>query len=764
MAYTPTLWAKGDKVTSEKLNKIEQGIVDKVDKETGKTLSTNDFTNAYKTKLEGIEANANKTKIDATLTSSGAAADAKATGNAIKDIENDLDGKVATIESDLDEKVENLKSLVGTPLKATTASAMTDTNKIYVYTGNESGYTNGHWYYHDGSAWVDGGTYNSVAVEVDKTLTVDGMPADSKTTGDEIGVLKSGLSDLHVETEVPINPWIQGTIILDTGEVSSSPYRCRSYGYYTARDLGYGTAKITIKSGLRLMGVAWDEKMEYAGSISDDWVTGELTFEVKEGWSYRFVASKPSGSGFITPSECIDAFYIAKSGMTDDTLSINGKSADARAVKESLMPSTSSFNGNTSTIVAAKYFSYADGTQPVVDWYLLADYAGYIYISKDLKLKKYICKLPYWFQYKFAVRQNGDIIAVYRTELLSKASEATYDSSLDDCRKNPLVCLYSEGYAEWHEVDFGTSLKPTGWLENCGIEVLPNGDIIFGEYTRMMVVYTANLWRIRGDADITSPSSWEVLKSYRVAQNDTDTYDETVIEHFHTVQTDPYTGTVYYATGDTGNKSQIWYSTDSGDYWTQQTFVDPDTSQTVTSGEKFFRLLNFNFTADKVYWSSDSGTEHAILKADRNGINGLTPNSIRVVTEIATATGKPATYGSVLYEDKQIMILMERCDSNATQMLFRAYDLVTNTLKTICTIKCAVSEAKNIGFRTEYTEFEPLDGIIKCGFGTHRYYINYNAICGNKGTEFINNVNTLNIRISMDVERNIYAKFGTYYI
>ena len=190
MAYTPTLWAKGDKVTSEKLNKIEQGIVDKVDKETGKTLSTNDFTDAYKTKLDGIEANADKTTIDATLTNSGDAADAKATGDAIKDIENDLDGKVAIIESDLDEKVENLKSLVGTPLKATTASDMTDTSKIYVYTGNESGYTNGDWYYHDGSAWVDGGTYNSVAVEVDDTLTVNGMPADAKVVGDEISSVK----------------------------------------------------------------------------------------------------------------------------------------------------------------------------------------------------------------------------------------------------------------------------------------------------------------------------------------------------------------------------------------------------------------------------------------------------------------------------------------------------------------------------------------------------------------------------------------------
>lgn len=204
MAYTPTLWAKGDKVTSEKLNKIEQGIVDKVDKETGKTLSTNDFTDAYKTKLDGIEANADKTTIDATLTNSGDAADAKATGDAIKDIENDLDGKVAIIESNLDEKVENLRSLVGTPLKATTASDMTDTSKIYVYTGNESGYTNGDWYYHDGSAWVDGGIYNSVAVEVDDTLTVNGMPADAKVVGDEIGSIKEDLQDKADKEELDI--------------------------------------------------------------------------------------------------------------------------------------------------------------------------------------------------------------------------------------------------------------------------------------------------------------------------------------------------------------------------------------------------------------------------------------------------------------------------------------------------------------------------------------------------------------------------------
>lgn len=38
-----------------------------VAKEAGKVLSTNDFTNEYKTKLEGIEAQANKTVVDSAL-------------------------------------------------------------------------------------------------------------------------------------------------------------------------------------------------------------------------------------------------------------------------------------------------------------------------------------------------------------------------------------------------------------------------------------------------------------------------------------------------------------------------------------------------------------------------------------------------------------------------------------------------------------------------------------------------------------------------
>lgn len=78
------------------------------------------------------------------------------------------------------------KAEVGSPLKASTVAEMTDESRIYVYTGSESGYTAGNWYYYNGSAWTSGGVYNSTAFETDATLAVPGMAADAKAVGDAL--------------------------------------------------------------------------------------------------------------------------------------------------------------------------------------------------------------------------------------------------------------------------------------------------------------------------------------------------------------------------------------------------------------------------------------------------------------------------------------------------------------------------------------------------------------------------------------------------
>lgn len=90
---------------------------------------------------------------------------------------------------------ESIAPLVGSPLVASTAADMTNTTKVYVYVGSETGYTSGNWYYYDGSDWTSGGVYNSTALETDDTLSVAGMAADSKAVGDALAEMNDGLTD-----------------------------------------------------------------------------------------------------------------------------------------------------------------------------------------------------------------------------------------------------------------------------------------------------------------------------------------------------------------------------------------------------------------------------------------------------------------------------------------------------------------------------------------------------------------------------------------
>lgn len=69
--------------------------------------------------------------------------------------------------------VTQAEAYVGSPLVAVSYSEMSDHNKVYVYTGSESGMVNGHWYYYNGTTWEDGGVYNSVAADVATNDDID---------------------------------------------------------------------------------------------------------------------------------------------------------------------------------------------------------------------------------------------------------------------------------------------------------------------------------------------------------------------------------------------------------------------------------------------------------------------------------------------------------------------------------------------------------------------------------------------------------------
>lgn len=86
-----------DNDQSARIKALESGKVDKVE---GKVLSSNDFTNAYKTKLDGITVQANKTIVDNSLTSTSTTnALAAAQGKALKDLIDALTARVAALEA-----------------------------------------------------------------------------------------------------------------------------------------------------------------------------------------------------------------------------------------------------------------------------------------------------------------------------------------------------------------------------------------------------------------------------------------------------------------------------------------------------------------------------------------------------------------------------------------------------------------------------------------------------------------------------------------
>ena len=131
----------------------------------------------------------------ATAAASTATAAAQAASTTVEEgVKTERSQRIAADE-DLQTQITSLMGAVGGPLTAATAAAMTDTSKVYVYVGNESGYNYGHWYYYAGANWADGGVYNATALETDPTLSVEGMAADAAATGD----LKSQIMSAFVE-------------------------------------------------------------------------------------------------------------------------------------------------------------------------------------------------------------------------------------------------------------------------------------------------------------------------------------------------------------------------------------------------------------------------------------------------------------------------------------------------------------------------------------------------------------------------------------
>ena len=116
-------------------------------------------------------------------------------------------------------------AMVGSPLVAATAADMTDTTKVYVYAGSETGYTNGDWYYYDGSEWQDGGVYNSAAIVLDDTLTQPDEAAEAKAVGDALAN-KANIDGSYAD----LTAGNAEALVTNLSETSLTPYNFQTTG------------------------------------------------------------------------------------------------------------------------------------------------------------------------------------------------------------------------------------------------------------------------------------------------------------------------------------------------------------------------------------------------------------------------------------------------------------------------------------------------------------------------------------------------------
>ena len=265
----------------------------------------------------------------------------------------------------------------GSPLVASTVSEMTDTSKIYVYTGSETGYTSGHWYYYNGTAWTDGGVYNAVAVNTDTTLTLSGEPADAKVTGDRLSELRSAINFNDGEILAGLS---STSMVLGSSLIKSE----NKQDVFINKNMMLGTS-ISSANGLPVYSATLD-------------ATHAIVIEANT----KYYISKDNGA-IIDPQRV--SFFDSNYVFLSSTTSFGSETISTYTLKTVTTPA----NAKYMHVIFAKANDYDYNRIRIQKEFSLSIPA--MELNKDIRIKRYEIEIPINFAVGGLASQNGEEVA-----------------------------------------------------------------------------------------------------------------------------------------------------------------------------------------------------------------------------------------------------------------------------------------------------------------------------------------------------------------
>lgn len=180
----------------------------------------------------------------------------------------------------------------------------------------------------------------AVAGMIDDTLTIQGKAADAKKTGDELTQLKSDFTDIKDNLEV-LNDftvtWGQGNIIESTGASGGSAgtlYSKRLRTVLTA--VPDGEFSVSLPDNIQMQ-CFWYAENTTSSYIGCDTLGDISNLSNPRGAYIRFVLAYTDADSAITPRDAdVANVRVYTFAYTDTSLTMSGKSADAKTVGDRL--------------------------------------------------------------------------------------------------------------------------------------------------------------------------------------------------------------------------------------------------------------------------------------------------------------------------------------------------------------------------------------------------------------------------------------------